>query len=258
MPRSLSHRDLHQLGLLPGCKHGLAEKGAHCDQARADDGQWDVDQPARTAGDLADQVGHLVVGERLGPGQLVATPPAIASERGDYAAGGVVRPDRLEARPPVAGDRQHGQEGEATQQRHPGVGAVVDDRGGEDRRLQGGGGNRPLGQPLGAEEAGALGSGGVKGAEEDEAAHAAALGGAQQAHRCQPVQLLDPVRGLVADRRRQVDDGVDAAQRLTHQVGVGHLAEVAERDLHVDPPWSQPPWLAHEAAHVLALLEQQR
>ncbi len=53
-------------------------------------------------------------------------------------------------------------------------------------------------------------------------------------------------------------DGVDPAQRLAHQVGVGHLAEVAERDLHVDPPLAQPPRLAHQAAHLLALLQQQR
>src|ERR1700753_2248931 len=42
-------------------------------------------------------------------------------------------------------------------------------------------------------------------------------------------------RGLVADRRRQVDDGVDAAQGLAHGVGIGEVAEIAERDLHVDP-----------------------
>ena len=88
--------------------------------------------------------------------------------------------------------------------------------------------------------------------------HAAALGRAQQPHRRQPVQLLDPLRRLVADRRRQVDDGVDAAQRLAHQVGIRHLAEVAEGDLHVDPALAEPPRLAHQAAHVLAALQQQR
>ena len=86
----------------------------------------------------------------------------------------------------------------------------------------------------------------------------AALGGAQQPYRRQPVQLLDPVRRLVADRRRQVDHGVDPAQRLPHQVGVRHLAEVAERDLHVDPALAEPPRLADQAAHVLAALQQQR
>jgi len=193
-----------------------------------------VNQAARPAGDLADQVGHLVIVECLGAGKLVAL-PAGSLERTDDAAGGVVRPDRLEASPAVAGDGQHRQEGEAAQQRDPGVRAVVDDRGGEDRRLQRRGGDRLLGQPLSAEEAGALGLGCVEGAEEDETLDPAALGRTQQAHRRQAVQLLDPVRWLVADRRRQVNDGVDAAQCLAHQVGVRHLAKIAEGDLHVDP-----------------------
>ncbi len=63
---------------------------------------------------------------------------------------------------------------------------------------------------------------------------------------------------LVADRRRQVDHGVNAAQRLPHQVGIRHLAEIAERDLHVYAPLAEPPWLADEAANDLALLQQQR
>ncbi len=34
--------------------------------------------------------------------------------------------------------------------------------------------------------------------------------------------------------------------------------EVAERDLHIDPPLAQAPRLSHQAAHVLAPLQQQR
>src|SRR4029079_1062476 len=33
------HRDLHQLGLLPGCKHGLPCDGAGCKQSVADERQ---------------------------------------------------------------------------------------------------------------------------------------------------------------------------------------------------------------------------
>ncbi len=95
--------------------------------------------------------------------------------------GRVAGPDRLEPGLAVAGDRQDREEGEAFQQGYPGVGVVVDDRGGEDRRLQGRGVDGLLGQPLGAEEAGALGGGGVQGAEEDEAPHAATLRCPQQA-----------------------------------------------------------------------------
>ena len=254
------HRYLHQLCLLPGCEHGLAEDVAEADQAGADERQGQMDQRARPAGDAADQVGHLVVAERLRPGQLVALASAgpVAVERGDHTAGRVGGPDRLEAGLPVPGDRQHREEGEAAQQRHPGVAAVVDDRGGEDGRVQRRGGDRALGQPLGAEEARALRRGRVERAEEGEALDPAALGGAQQAHRGQPVQLLDPVRRLVADRRRQVDHPVDPAQRLAHEIGVRHLAEVAERDLHVDPVGTEAARLADEAAHVLATLEQHR
>ena len=135
---------------------------------------------------------------------------------------------------------------------------VIDDRRGEDGRRQRRGHHGPLGQPLGAEEAGPLSGRGVERAEEDEALHPAALRRAQEPDRRQRVQLLDPVRRLVPDRRRQVDDRVDVTKRLAHEVGVGHLAEVAESDLHVDPALAEPPRLAHQAAHVYAALEQQR
>src|SRR5262245_21016186 len=75
------HRDLHQLSLLPGCKHGLAEKRADCDQAGADEGERQVDQRPWPARDAADQVGHLVVGELLGPCQLVARPAITPRQR---------------------------------------------------------------------------------------------------------------------------------------------------------------------------------
>ena len=71
-------------------------------------------------------------------------------------------------------------------------------------------------------------------------------------------QVNQPPRRLVADRRRQVDDGVDAAQALAHRVRVGEIAEVPERDLHVDPPRPQPARVPDQAADVLAALQQQR
>jgi len=64
-------------------------------------------------------------------------------------------------------------------------------------------------------------------------------------------------RRLVADRRRQVDDGRHPAQGLAQAVGVGQLAEVAERYLHVHPACSQAPRVADEAAHGLAPLHEQ-
>ena len=97
-----------------------------------------------------------------------------------------------------------------------------------------------LGQRLGAEEARALERGRAEGAEEDEALDARCLGGAQQPRRGEPVELLDRCARLVADRGREVDHGVDAAQRLAHEVAGRQLAEVAERDLHVDPLAAEP------------------
>src|ERR1700761_5008825 len=58
------HRNLHQLGLLPSCKHGLAEDDAEGAETGADQRQRHVDEIPRAPGDAADQVRHLVVGER--------------------------------------------------------------------------------------------------------------------------------------------------------------------------------------------------
>ena len=55
------------------------------------------------------------------------------------------------------------------------------------------------------------------------------LGGAHEPERRDGVELLDRAAGLVADRRGQVHDRVDAAHRVAERRGV---AEVAQRDLH--------------------------
>ena len=59
--------------------------------------------------------------------------------------------------------------------------------------------------------------------------------------------------GLVAHHRREVDDGVDAAQRMTEREVV---AEVAERDLHPDPVGAQPPRIADQAADRRTIVDQ--
>src|SRR4051794_23458151 len=118
------HRNLHQLRLLPGSKHGLADNGAGGDQAGANQRQRYVDEGPRPPGDAADQVGHLVVAEGFGAGELVALALAFA-QGGDDAASGVLGPDRLETSLSVARDRQHRQEGEAAQQGYPGIRVVV-------------------------------------------------------------------------------------------------------------------------------------
>ncbi len=80
-----------------------------------------------------------------------------------------------------------------------------------------------------------------------------ALGGAQQAGGAEAVHLLEPARRLVADRRAEVDDGLDPAHRVPEAVRV---AEVGERDLYVDPLGAEPARIAHERANGVPALEQ--
>ena len=103
-----------------------------------------------------------------------------------------------------------------------------------------------LRQRLRPEEARARVMAGVQRREEDEPLHAGALGGPHQAERRERVQLLDRPARLVADRRRQVHDRVDPAQRVTERARVG---EVAERDLDPHPLVAQPALVAHQSAH---------
>jgi hypothetical protein len=55
-----------------------------------------------------------------------------------------------------------------------------------------------------------------------------------------------------------VDDGVDAAQRLSLQVLVAESREVSQGDLHVDTVTSQAARIAHEGPHVVPGAEEQR
>ena len=112
-----------------------------------------------------------------------------------------------------------------------------------------------LGERLGAEEAGALEAGRAEGAEEDEAPDAGLLGRPQQPVGAERGHLLDPPRRLVADRRRQVDHGVGAADRVAQ---APRVAEVGERELHADPLGPEPPRIADQAADLVARVEQHR
>ena len=96
--------------------HDLAQR----DQASADQRQGHVHQRPGAPSGLAYEVRHLVVGQRLRAGQLVAG-AAVGGEGVGHAVGYVIGPDRLEAGLAVAGDRQDGEEGEALQQGDPGV-----------------------------------------------------------------------------------------------------------------------------------------
>ena len=94
--------------------------------------------------------------------------------------------------------------------------------------------------------------------EEDEALDARALGGPQQPAVARPFSSSTARVGLVADRGGQMDDGVDAAQRLALEVAVAEPRQVAEGDLHVDAMAAQAARIANEGTHVVPGLEQQR
>ena len=83
------------------------------------------------------------------------------------------------------------------------------------------------------------------------------LGRPQEACGGEPVQLLDPCVGLVADRRREVDHRVRSAQRLALEMAVAQAGQVAERDLHVDPMAAEAARIAHQRPHVVARLQQE-
>jgi len=91
--------------------------------------------------------------------------------------------------------------------------------------------------------------------EEDEAPDACPLGGAEQPDRCQAVELLDRPTGLIADSRREVDDGVHAAQRMSHREGI---AQVPEGDLHVDSVLPELAGIAHQDPDLHSRVEQGR
>ena len=94
-----------------------------------------MDRGALATGRRCDQPGLLFVGEPLRSGQLEPAPRRV--EGGEQGPGDVLSPDRLVSGLAAAGDRQQRQQGEAPDPRDPGVVEVVDDRGGEDRRLEG-------------------------------------------------------------------------------------------------------------------------
>ena len=181
-----------------------------------------------------------------------------AIEVGEHAAGHVAGPDRLVERAPVAGDRQDRQQRQTSHRPHPGIVGRVDDRGREDGRRQLGSAHRVLGERLGPEEAGALDRGCPDRREEDEAVQAGGLRAAQQARCGEPVELLHPGVRLIADRRREVDHGADAAQRPADHPGVGEVGEVAEHDPNLDPQPTQATRVADQHPHLLASLEQLR
>jgi hypothetical protein len=91
--------------------------------------------------------------------------------------------------------------------------------------------------------------------EEDEALDARVLRRLQQPQRAEPVDLLDAAVLLVADRRRQVDDRVDASHRVTHRP---RLSEVAESELDVDPLGAQPARVTHQRTHLVPRGQQLR
>ena len=115
------HRDLHQLGLLPGGEDRVAEQPAQEDQAQVDEAERHVYERPLTPRRAGDGEGDLVVGEDLGAAELVAGLRLVPLERRDHAARHVRRPDRLVGGSPGARDRDHREQRQPLQQPHPAV-----------------------------------------------------------------------------------------------------------------------------------------
>ena len=177
------HRHLHQLGLLPGGEDGVADQaraatpgaGARAPAARAPRAGSCPWAPAISPRDL-------VVGERLGAGELDTSPVASSSPSSAAGRSGPRRPPRSAGRRPRP-EPETGRSGSSASRlirRHPGVVAVVDDRGGEHRGRKRRAAHRLLGEGLGAEEPGALELAGTERGEEHEAARRPAASAARR------------------------------------------------------------------------------
>jgi hypothetical protein len=118
--------------------------------------------------------------------------------------------------------------------------------------------NGALGDGLGPEEARALERARTDCGEEEEALGARRHGRPQEACRGHRVQLLHRGVRLVADRRRQVDDGLDPAKRLAAQVLVVEPAEIAEGELNLDPVAAETPWIADERTDRVSFQQQRQ
>ena len=110
--------------------------------------------------------------------------------------------------------------------------------------------HRLLGQRLGAEEARARVARRRRAPRRTRSARAPARSAARTRRSVATAfsSSIEPPR-LVADRRRQVDHRVHAAQRVAER---GRVGEVAERDLHAHALVAQAARVAHQAAHGLA------
>ena len=129
----------------------------------------------------------------------------------------------------------------------PGIAGRVGDRGPKDDRLQRRVRHRLLRQSLGAKEARARVVSRPS-AEKNTKPSRARRSAARSRRNVASVELLDRRPRLIADRGRQVDDRVDAAQRVAKR---GRVGEVAQRDLHPHALIAEPARVAHEAAHRL-------
>ena len=85
--------------------------------------------------------------------------------------------------------------------------------------------------------------------------HARALGRREQAMGAECGDLLDAPRRLIAHGGREMDHGVDAADRMAQ---APRIAEVGERELHAHALGPEATWIADQAADLVALVEQHR
>ena len=214
VPALGDHRLLHQLRLVPGGEHVRAHGQPQQPQRQAGQRQRHVQQPAAASAGSQRQPDDVVVGERLGAGELepAVAPRTAVGQRRRHPVGHVLGPDRLKTGLAGARHRDGGQIGEALEQCQPRVAGRVDDRRAEDGRLERRGGHGLLGQGLGAEEARARVMRRPQRGEEEKAPRAGPLRRPYEAKSGHRVQLLDRSARLVADGRREVHDGAHPPQ----------------------------------------------
>ena len=257
------HRHLHQLRLLPGREGRVADQPAQPARPERTSAQRDVDAAAASRpAARGDQPGDLVVGERLGPGELVAAPAvAVAPSAATTQRGDVVGPDRLEAAPAL---RRRSASPAAARggacSRHPGVVAVVDDRRREDGRRRAPSRRRPARRAPWRGRSGCAGTRSRRAPRRRRSARRPARSAARSRRAvAEAVELLDPARAAGRGSRPR---GGSRCRRRAAPGAAGAVAEVARgrrarsaRSTRMRP---EPARVADQAAHLVAALEQLR
>ena len=249
LPRARGQRDLEQLGLVPGRRRAgrrAAPRPASARGGRAASGTLRSGGGARRP---QHEAHDLLVAERLGAGELVARALRVLAAPSSAITQSATSSAQIgwNERAPEPLGRHHGQ------QRHPRAAASATGRPARRRSRA----RRPScaarTRPRPARRApwraaSACGRARVAPSAEKKTKRStpARSAASTMRHVAMPLSSSIEPRGLVADRRGEVHDRVDAAHRVAERRRVG---EVAERDLDPHALGAQPARVADQAAH---------